>query len=583
MIKHIISILSILALLAYLNPLNAQSWQWGKRLGSTYITGTQSDNEIMSDLTSDNAGNIYVAGLVRTSQTISADTHTIPASFSSFSNNIQLSSYRCDGSLRWSKIIGTPNGAYSKSVQTDTMGGVYLLAAIFMQDGLTGFVGNEPAISGTNRSLYIIRIDSTGALDWLATPQSDTISFNNAFNNTYPIDMHVTPSGEVSVMSLLSPGANIGGQLVTTQPDVYMLRYSSQGAFIHADKMPIHCHNNSTYRMSMHMTRSNNGNYIVSAYSFYTDVDSMVVSQTPIEHSFIASYTSDIQLNWLHEFGIRPELDNLFYNPVFTGRPVCDENNNIFASGTCSHSDTLAGHAFVNTITQNIASMPFLVKFNPNGSLIWTQNASVEYPAVAWGIALHADTVAVSGVYPGTLRWENSNLKLQQIANEGRDPFVAVFNANTGMLLKLDSLSGVSGFDEDSRFLTCDPNGSFYLGGNFGTYLTVANDGLQAAGDNDYYIAKYGNDHCVIVPPNSIETLDNSTINIFPNPSSGLIEIQLSEHAEQLDVIDMNGRLVNRIAPNSGLKYQINLPNSGVYLIRINTGKSLICKRIVRL
>ena len=580
--KQFIPILSILALLAYLSPLNAQTWQWGKRLGSTYLTGTQSDNEIISDITTDNAGNIYVAGLVRTSQTISADTHTVPSSFSSFANNIQLSSYRCDGSLRWSKIIGTTNGAYSKSVQTDTMGGVYLLAAIFMQDGLTGYVGDEPAITGTNRSLFIMRFDSSGTLDWMASPQSDTISFSNAFNKTVPIDMHVSPSGEVSVMSLISPGANIGGQLLTSQPDVYMMRYSLEGAFLNAFKMPILCHNYSTYRFSMHMTRSNNGNYIVSAYSYYTDVDSMVVAQSPIEHSFIASFTSDIQLNWLHEFGIRPELDNLFYNPLFTGRPVCDANNNVFASGTCSHSDTLAGHAFQNSITQNISSMPFLVKFNPSGSLIWTQNASVEYPAVAWGIALHADTIAVSGVYSGTVRWENSNLKLQQIANEGRDAFISVFNANTGTLLKLDSLSGLSGFDEDSRYLTCDPNGSFYLGGNFGTYLTVANDGLQAAGDNDYYIAKYGSDNCVIVPPNGLETPDNSSINIFPNPSSGSIEIQLLQHAEQLDVFDMNGRLVQQIAVNSSLKYQVNLPYPGVYLIRINTGKSILNKRVVR-
>ena len=573
----------LLAIIAFQLNASAQTWQWGKRIGSNYVTGEFSDKENISDICSDKKGNIYIAGLSRTSSSISADTHSVSSAFSSFANNIVVSSYNCEGLHRWSKVIGTPSGAYCKSIQTDTLGGVYLLTDIAMQSDAFGYIGSEAALTGSNSQLYIIRLDSSGSLDWVVNPISDTISFSNAINHTYPIDMHVTKGGEVSVMSLLPSGAHEDGQLILQQPDVYMLRYTAQGQYIDGHKMPIRAFNNATYRMSMHMTRSANNNYVVSAYVYYPDYDSVRVGTEYIDHSFIASFSPGAQLNWLHEFGIRPELESIFYNPQFTSRPHTDAQNHIYTSGTCSHSDTLAGHAFVNTINQNITSMPFVAKLNADGSLVWTQNASVEYPANAWGIAMHNDSIALCGAYPGTLKWENSTSQLQQVANEGRDPYVAVFNTTTGTLISLDSLSGNVGFDEIATSLCSDGNGSFYVGGNFGTYLIVANDGLQAVGDNDYFIAKYGSSNCSFVLPNAVEAINKMDLQIWPNPSNGTFHIRIPQYTELLEVYDMSGK---RVFVQKGISntqtMDVTLETAGLYLLRLTTKDVVITKRLVK-
>jgi len=574
-------------LLLIFSQLFSQNWQWGKRIGSSVFIGPNSDTENASDIATDKEGNIYVLGLVRVSGVVTADTHLVNTELISNANNILLTSYSCDGTFRWSKIIGAPAGAFAKSVQIDTMGGVYVLANLFMQVGVTGYIGDDTTLTNTGKSLYVMRFDSSGALDWLVSPQPDTINFNNAFNNSMGVDMHVTPSGEVSVLALLPIGGNLNNTLVLQQPKLCIINYSSQGIFLNAHPMPITIQNFATYRLSMNMTKSKNGNIIVSAYSFNPDVDSLKVAGDYVKRSFIASFSSTAQLNWKHEFGITAALDSLlgyFYKPSFYGRPISDENNNLYFAGVCGNGDTLAGHLFVNNLTTNLAFMPFLIKLNAAGNLIWAQNASVNYPSNCFDIALNGNKIGVTGSYPGILRWQNSSLSLNHNVNQGRDPFIAIFNAENGNCLSLDSITGVNGFDEEGKWLTADGNSNFVVAGNFSTYLVVANDGLQAAGDSDYFIAKYGDENCIFETPNGITTINkDEQFALYPNPGTGNFILQSSENIDKIEIIDLNGRTIESWKPKNVNLVSFEFNQNGVYFLKATMTDKVLVKRFVNL
>jgi sugar lactone lactonase YvrE len=70
--------------------------------------------------------------------------------------------------------------------------------------------------------------------------------------------------------------------------------------------------------------------------------------------------------------------------------------------------------------------------------------------------------------------------------------------------------------------------------------------------------------------------INNSTISIFPNPSSGLISIRNIESSALINVIDLSGRVIEtKIGPGD-----FNL-QKGLYFIRVNSENALITKRII--
>lgn len=77
------------------------------------------------------------------------------------------------------------------------------------------------------------------------------------------------------------------------------------------------------------------------------------------------------------------------------------------------------------------------------------------------------------------------------------------------------------------------------------------------------------------------ENLSNS-INIFPNPARDFASISSANQIESISVFNLTGKLLKSIQV-TGTDYQLNTSdlNEGLYLIKINTEKGFISKRLV--
>lgn len=501
----------------------ASSWQWGQRIGSLW-TLPNSSEESIEDMVTDTKGNIYTLSHVYSANGLSVNSTTLTAPFVSNARNVLITSFNCEGKLRWTKIIGTPSGSFGKSIRADSLGGIYIFAKIYMNEFAHSKIGLDTTLVGSANMLQIIKLDTSGNYKWARTPLSDTCSYLNGMYNFIPIDMHVSNDGTVSVLAELPPGNHNEISLTLTQPETYLLRYNSAGIFQSKAKIPFSVKGTkSTMLLASQMSVAPNGNIIVIGYNFYPDSDTLFIdNQLSTVKSFVISYSSSGQFQWLQHFKNKTPLA---YG-MFLKRVAIDAQNNIYAAGYGHTGDTLAGHILLNSITTIGHATPILAKFNSSGNLIWAKNASVDAGSVGYGPSLSNNKVGITGSAPGKLLWSGSSLAIQHTTYVGYRPFVAIFNANDGTLLSLDSLVGNAGFNIRGEVIASDRKENFYVGGHYLSTIDIAGNTFSVTGDNDIFVAKYGTADCDFSTPNSItEAKYDSPIQLFPNPSNGFLNI----------------------------------------------------------
>ncbi len=77
----------------------------------------------------------------------------------------------------------------------------------------------------------------------------------------------------------------------------------------------------------------------------------------------------------------------------------------------------------------------------------------------------------------------------------------------------------------------------------------------------------------------SINELTKTNINIYPNPSNGMINLITNETIENINITDVNGKLVHHQTNNSPI--DLSLKAKGIYFVNITTEKGVINKKIV--
>lgn len=165
--------------------INAQSWQWGRRGGGNSNSTNPSKADDVVDMDVDPNGNLYIASLINSAPSATIDT----AALTTYGGmDILIASYRCDGSLRWKKVIGSNNNDYNPLVKTDRLGHVYVAGALsYPQRHIgTDTSWNDPKI----KQLFLAQFDTLGNFNWIRLPAPDTASIYSS-NKFYAFDMYL--------------------------------------------------------------------------------------------------------------------------------------------------------------------------------------------------------------------------------------------------------------------------------------------------------------------------------------------------------------------------------------------------------
>ena len=479
-------------LLLSLNSGAQQTWQWAKSGGSGSLS-TNNIFETIFDIACDKWGNTYVTG--RAYQFgMQVDGHN----HSGFGYaDIIIASFSCDGSYRWSKVLGADVGDYACGLAVDTLGGVYVSFSLFITDGLpyTGHIDNDTSLTNINKSMMLVKFDTLGSYQWLRMPQPDSTS-STTIANVRVLGLDVSEGGDIYWLCKLIPASYADGTYIATSSGIYILRYNAQGLWQGAFQLDMNATGMALIGFKFKKDHSNGRLYVGGNIPFTATV---TIGGSNIANSmYAAAFNSQGQHLWTQQSAING-------NSGFYARPAIDDSGYVYFGGISSHGDAFAGYNVVNILSSFSSALPFIIKLDSLGNLKWANNASVYDGTYCYGLTANEHEVVVAGTYGSMLKWNGyAGPHPTHMTGQGGDIFLTRFNKYTGAVIKNDTMASGNGTDEFPTALATASDGGVIVGGQFpGTlFAGVADTLYMMGGETDFFVAKYGYP-CGCVPPAS--------------------------------------------------------------------------------
>lgn len=481
--KYLLSLL-FAAILFF--PAYGQSLRWGMSGGSSDGTAGATD-ETVTDVATDPNGNIYVLGTAIGPAALHVGNHSLTGYGA---QDIILSSYTCNGTYRWSKVLGGSDLDIPAALKTDALGGVYV-AGYFSTHYINIHLDSDTTwATGTSyKALFVLKYDTGGNYKWLNMPQPDTAGPYSP-SNVRAFDLDVDSVGNVYAMFGLAPGAYAAGSYIVPAKGVYIFKYSNAGTFLSGTPLQIQYDGaiNGGLRMKLDAQL---GQYYITGNTL--EVTNLMFNGNSVTMPlFVGAFNSTGNLLWQ-----RTNTSGLGQG---FGRASIDNQHNIYLSGVSqafNNTDTFNSYPIINTIS-TYGHAPVVVKMNSFGNNIWLKNISSNHATYLSALSVNSNVVTVAGSYNGKLVCTGLDSFYHPTAvGEGYDIFILRLDAGNGNFLKLDSIT--SGFP-DNEFATgiaADVHGNVYIGGDFSGTLDANTDTLSSVGGgSDFFMAKYGYDNC---------------------------------------------------------------------------------------
>ena len=538
------------------------SWQWGKRGGTPEYMIGYGPSEDINDITTDKWGNIYVVASVAAFDiSIGSEPVTIPLSYSTVPD-ICIASYKCDGTLRWFKMIVASQDNEGFAVKTDTLGGVYVIGRMIITFGSSpnkGYIQNNTVtdtviapFSG-NKTMFLMKLDTGGAYKWLRMPEPDTLTPVSTISGF--IDMDVDEDGNIYSLCELKPGAYADGSFVAkdtagwniwNNDGEYVLKYNKDGVFQGGFHLPIGKVGTDGAVTFIKRDAKRHRFYVSGGSIGFSSSDTLFVGGTSVYSMYVACFSDAGELLWLkHD---NPIPDNFGFPK---NRPALDRKGNVYIAGMCDSGFNFNGSPFPNSLGGTEES--FLVKLDTNGNNVWATNGSNNDVSSAVGVAVSEDTVAVFGYESCTeFSWGTYT-----IGGTFLRSYLARFNVNTGNVIGIDTInhdplnncqpgSGGGFLIGTTGTVGADRFGNFYCGGSFSSRIYVAGDTITTVGgDTDWFIAKFGTNNCS-VPISSLATTNSAThdnVTIYPNPVMNDLIVENAETGSSVRIFNVLGQL----------------------------------------
>ncbi len=217
----------------------------------------------------------------------------------------------------------------------------------------------------------------------------------------------------------------------------------------------------------------------------------------------------------------------------------------------------------------------WVVKLDANGNKIWDKTFGGSEGDLLFSLQQTTD----GGYILGGLSESDNDGDKSEVSKGGADYWIVKLNGSGNKIW--DKTIGGSGLDW-LMSLQQTSDGGYILGGY--SRSNISGDKSQISqGYADYWVIKLGPDVLGIKPSE-----EHFPVSIFPNPSQGKFNIQLSNlptSKAELTISDLLGRVVFKQefkVYNNQLSEEITLPNAkGIYLLQLKAGEQITSRKIV--
>ncbi|GAB3719183.1 T9SS type A sorting domain-containing protein [Flavobacterium koreense] len=509
--KKIITLLVLLIL----NGAEAQSWQWGKRLGSddsVPITG-----EFIVSLQIDSNRNTYVLAKVATTN-IDVNGTSLPSYGGD--NDFVLTSFSCDGTYRWATVIGGYGADDCLDMRIDGNGDVYVLISpvyggqfdeVFHFDATTII----PYSFENRKKLYLAKYNGlTGNVIWYQSPQPD--GWTEQQYNSGLKALHVDADGTSYMLCVVKPGVYGGIYTSTQSPTSYVIfKYSSGGVVLQAIPIVMDVTSNNSRGREITLRKGSNNQLYISGHITNSTYPLSFNGQLITGIIYVAAFSDTGQFLWVKSTDSKTLGGRV---PDF----CIDNQDNIYITGSAGGGQTFLGYSINGN--NGVTGRPYCFKLNSNGDLLWGSHATeVGGQTPSNGITFSDNEVVVAPTIFSGITWGSMNFPL--VMNNGSDAGILRLNKATGSVLGYSIPQVTNGISESGSYVVADSSNNYYLSGTFtGNYTINGNTLVNDGSGVDMFIAKYGAATCNLDTP---ENNTQSTV-LYPNPAQGKVNVSVT-------------------------------------------------------
>lgn len=558
-----------------------QSWQWGKRGGSTQeLDYNAAGPEEAHHLITDSNKNIY--GISRVGQAGLNIDNVVKTSFDngSYPNDCALFSFACDGSYRWSKIIGGINIEIVNPIQVDGQNNVYVSGKFgdCTNSVFYPFRIDDDFINTYYdcRILYLAKYNDNGTLQWFKRPQALGVDPSESYTETRSAGLQTDAQGNSYWLLRLPPGTYADGAFVNSVAgsNWFILQYDTAGNYVSNILLDLQT---SIGYSGLHFQRnSNNGQFYIYASKGDTSADTATVGGNPVTHStFLASFDAQGNYLWKREDTFTDPGYLNIYNLAF------DSDNNIYLGGK------IAGFNFGSFLGFSVAEaiIPgFVMKTNADASQILWSSHSNGPSSNNGGVVLNGNELGYTSYCGGSnFSWGTQTLNVN-VLGQGQEVLLARFNKNTGACVGLANIPGNPGFNDIGASITADASGDYIVGGSIGGTLTFNNGPITNSGSqSDFFVAKYATQACSPLAVNENSSLAPS---LYPNPTEGIVQFDNSKSLfHTVSVYTYLGQEVIKAldcSQNENPILDLSKLANGVYLVKLTGVNGSFSTKIVK-
>lgn len=582
------------------------NWQWAKRGGGTrqglneHVNGYSQYSELVKSIAIDQDNNYYFLAQVTAGST---NYEGIP--ITTYNNDetengrcdIMLFSTTCDGTYRWSRVIGGGDTDEGYNISLDNNGGVYVSLRLYnnLNQGSLNFIPPRfddedvmPSLTGISsydynpgyKTIAIAKYSQDdGSLVWRKFLQGDV---NSDLREGLVSALYVEGDGTIHALVALLAGTHLDGLAVVPDeyayyPDTYtylmknyIVKLNADGEYESVMEVPIDGAATDyllKFRYDPQLDRYYIGgsrtDEFVSPEGTEWMLDFGYNGNDFTEQMLLLAISSDGQELWRKEFTATPG-----YTTQDILRDIqIDDESNIYICGRYSRVDlaiypdaVYSWGDFTIPSLSGAGQKKFIIKMNSDGNVLWYQSnnayintaAQTDVPE-ALSIGIGQDEILL-GCTGSNEIW--NGFEIVRPPNHFSDPMIVTLNKETGEVIGMHEIMGAFGYRADNIMaIKQDNDGNYVVGGFFKYQLfTEENDGLPTMTSangidfyTDFFIAKLAATECgvpVSEPETGTGAINKNNIKIFPNPTSGNITVQATEDVENYSVINIRGQVL---------------------------------------
>ncbi|MCH8903698.1 MAG: T9SS type A sorting domain-containing protein [Bacteroidetes bacterium] len=528
---------------------------WAKSTG-----GVSAD--VVHCITTDGSGNVYTTGEFYV--TVDFD----PSSAGTFNmtsnglNDIFIQKLDANGNFIWAKSIGGSSSEVGQCITTDASGNVYITGSF------AGTVDFNPGAGTFNltsnfvsQDIYVLKLDANGNFIWAKSIGEMDTDFGQSIITDASGNVLITGSYQLIVD--FNPGAGTFYLTSNGQYDVFVLKLDANGNFMWAKSMggPF-----GDWAESIAVDALGNV-LITGAYKNTVDFD-------PGAGIFNLTSNGDYDI-----FIQKMDAAGIFIWAKSMGGPsgdfgasiVTDTSSNVLLTGTYRDTTDFDPDTSTLNLVSNGGQDIFIQKLDAGGSLIWAK--SMGGTGMDHGVAVSADTsgnILITGYYWGTADFDPGAATFNLTSNGSQDIFVLKLDAGGNFILA----KSIGGTDTDIAWsITIDALQNVYVAGRFqgtvdfdpgaATFNLISN-GIYP----DFFVLKLSH-----ITVSVEENTWSDNVIIFPNPSSGLVNLDLGKLKKvTIKVFNVVGKLVYQAENiNTSIhRFELN-ETPGLYIIKVSS------------